>query len=192
MVYRFDPTRGMLEPHPAPWVKTKPGAGPRHVAFDPGGRFAYLVNELDSTVAALAYDRTAGTFEYLQSVSTLPEGYEGASTCADIHVSASGDFVYASNRGHNTIAIFRRDPQAGTLRSVGHESTQGKTPRSFAIEPGGRFLLAANQDSDSIVSFRIDPETGKLRPTGHVASVPTPVCVKFLSSQTPGTLGASG
>jgi len=181
MVYRFDPGRGMLEPHPTPWVKLKPGAGPRHVALHPGGRFAYLVNELDSTVVALAYDRTAATFEYLQSVSTLPEDFEGANTCADIHISTSGDFVYASNRGHDSIAIFRRDPHAGTLRCVGHESTQGKTPRSFGIEPGGRFLLAANQDSDSVVVFRIEPQSGRLRPTGHAANVPTPVCVKFLA-----------
>jgi len=181
MVYRFDPGRGMLEPHSTPWVKMKPGAGPRHLALHPGGRFAYLVNELDSTVVALAYDRMAATFECVQSVSTLPGDFEGASTCADIHVSPSGDFVYASNRGHDSIAIFRRDPHAGTLRSVGHEPTQGKTPRSFAVEPGGRFLLAANQDSDSIVTFRIDSESGKMRPTGHVANVPTPVCVKFFA-----------
>ena len=188
MVYRFDPKRGMLEPHPTPWIKMKPGAGPRHVVLHPGGKFAYLVNELDSTVVALAYDRTAGTFEYLQRVSTLPEDFEGASTCADIQVSASGDFVYASNRGHDSIAVFRTDPRAGTLSCVGHASTQGKTPRSFGIDPSGRFLLAANQDSDSIVTFRIDPESGKLRPTGHVASVPTPVCVKFLAAESRGPL----
>ena len=180
LVYRFDPGRGMLEPHPTPWVKVKPGAGPRHLALHPGGRFAYLVNELDSTVVALAYDRRAATFEYLQSVSTLPDGFEGASTCADIHVSPSGDFVYASNRGHDSIAIFRQDPHAGTLRCVGHESAGGRTPRSFGIDPSGRFLLAANQDGDSIVVFRIDAGSGMLRPTGHVAPVPTPVCVKFL------------
>ena len=188
MVYRFDPKRGMLEPHPTPWIKIKSGAGPRHVVLHPGGRFAYLVNELDATVVALAYDRTAGTFEYLQSVSTLPEDFEGASACADIQVSASGDFVYASNRGHDSIAVFRTDPRTGTLSCVGHASTQGKTPRSFGIDPSGRFLLAANQDSDSIVTFRIDPDSGKLRPTGHVANVPTPVCVKFFAAESRGPL----
>ena len=183
MVYRFDPKRGMLEPNAVPWIKMKPGAGPRHVAFHPGGRFAYLVNELDSTVAALSYDGTAGTFEHLQTVPTLPEEFGGASTCADIQVSPSGTFVYASNRGHDSIVIYRVDPLAGTLSYVGHEPTQGKTPRSFGIDPTGRFLLAANQDSDSIVTFRIDPDSGKLQPTGHVAKVPTPVCVKFLSAR---------
>jgi 6-phosphogluconolactonase len=182
MVYRFDSRRGMLEPHPTPWIKMKPGAGPRHVVLHPGGRFAYLVNELDSTVVALAYDRTAGTFEYLRSVSALPEGFEGASTCADIQVSASGDFVYASNRGHDSIAVFRTDPRTGTLSCAGHASTQGRTPRSFGIDPSGRFLLAANQDSDSIVTFRVDPDSGKLCPAGHAANVPTPVCLKFFAA----------
>jgi 6-phosphogluconolactonase len=159
----------------------KPGAGPRHLAFHPGGRFAYLVNELDSTVAVLSYDG-AGAFRYLQTVTTLPDGYGGANTCADIQVLPSGTIVYTSNRGHDSIVIHRVDPIAGTLGYVGHASTQGRTPRSFGIEPGGRLLVAANQDSDTIVSFRIDADSGDLTPTGHVASVPTPVCVKFLAA----------
>jgi 6-phosphogluconolactonase len=171
--------RGMLEPHAVPWLKMKPGAGPRHLAFHPGGRFAYLVNELDSTVAALAYDG-AGAFAHLQTVATLPDGFGGASTCADIQVSPSGAFVYTSNRGHDSIVVHRIDPLAGTLGYVGHASTQGRTPRSFGIDPSGRFLAAANQDSDTVVTFRIDADTGALTPTGHVAAVPTPVCVKFL------------
>jgi 6-phosphogluconolactonase len=181
MVYRFDPQRGMLEANAVPWIKMKPGAGPRHVSFHPGGRFAYLVNELDSTVAVLSYDGRAGTFEHLQTVPTLPEGFGGESTCADIQVSASGTFVYASNRGHDSIVIYRIDPLAGRLSTVGHEPTQGKTPRSFGIDPTGSFLLVANQDSDTIVSFRIDPDSGVLQPTGHVTQIPTPVCVKFLT-----------
>ena len=183
MVYRFDPKRGMLEANAVPWIKMKPGAGPRHIAFHPGGKFAYLVNELDSTVAVLSYEGTAGTFEHLQTVPTLPEGFGGESTCADIQVSSSGTFVYASNRGHDSIVIYRIDPLAGTLSYVGHEQTQGKTPRSFGIDPTGSFLLVANQDSDSVVTFRIDADSGKLQPTDHVTQVPTPVCVKFLSAQ---------
>ena len=179
MTYRFDSQRGMLEPHAAPWIKMKPGAGPRHLAFHPGGRFAYLVNELDSTVAALSYD-AAGAFGHLQTVATIPDGVDVASTCADIQMSPSGTFVYTSNRGHDSIVVHRIDPRAGTLGYVSHASTLGRTPRSFGIEPGGRFLVAANQDSDTIVSFRIDPDSGELTPTGHVARVPTPVCVKFL------------
>src|SRR5208283_3588528 len=183
MVYRFDAKRGTLEANAVPWIKMKPGAGPRHICFDPGGRFAYLVNELDSTIAVLSYDGRAGTFEHLQTVPTLPEGFGGESTCADIQVSSSGTFVYASNRGHDSIVIYQIDPLTGKLSHVGHEPTQGKTPRSFGIDPSGRFLLVANQDSDSVVTFRIDADSGKLQPTGHVAQVPTPVCVKFMTAR---------
>lgn len=182
MVYRFDSKRGTLEANAVPWIKMKPGAGPRHICLHPGGRFAYLVNELDSTVAVLSYDGRAGTFEHLQTVPTLPEGFGGESTCADIQVASSGTFVYTSNRGHDSIVIYRIDPLAGRLSYVGHEQTQGKTPRSFGIDPSGSFLLVANQDSDSVVTFRIDADSGKLQPTGHVTQVPTPVCVKFLTA----------
>lgn len=179
LIYRFEATRGMLEPNGVPWIKMKPGAGPRQVALHPGGRFAYLINELNSTVAVLACDRTTGGFRELQIVPTLPEGFRGVSTCADIQVSPSGRFVYASNRGHDSIAVFRVDRRTGHLTHVDHASTQGSTPRSFCIDPAGRFLIAANQDSDALVTFRINAHSGRLRPTGHAAHVPTPVCVKF-------------
>jgi 6-phosphogluconolactonase len=178
LIYRFDAKRGMLEPNGVPWIKMKPGAGPRHVALHPGGRFAYLINELNSTLAALACNRRTGAFQELQIVPTLPEGFRGESTCADVQVSPSGRFVYVSNRGHDSIAIYRINQRTGRLTYVDHAATQGRTPRSFCLDPTGRFLLAANQDSDMIVTFRIDARTGKLRPTGHVAHVPTPVCVK--------------
>lgn len=180
MVYAFDPERGMLEAHDVPCVDMRPGAGPRHVAFHPGGRFAFLIDELDSTLASLSYDAKIGTFKVLQVVPTLPEGYRGESTCADIQVSPSGAFLYGSNRGHDSIVIYRINQRTGRLTYVGHEPTRGKTPRSFGIDPGGRFLLVANQDSDTIVTFRIDQKTGKLRPTGEGMVVPTPVCIKFL------------
>ena len=180
MVYKFDPKRGMLEPNGVPWIKMKPGAGPRHVAFHPNNKFAFLINELDSTLAALSYDGREGTFKELQIVSTLPEVFHGESTCADVQVSPSGAFVYGSNRGHDSIVIYKIDQRTGRLTYVGHEPTQGKTPRSFGIDPTGRFMLAANQDTDTIVTFRIKSQTGKLLPTGHVTQVPTPVCVKFL------------
>ena len=182
MVYRFYPKRGMLEPNEVPWIKMKPGAGPRHVAFHPGGKFGFLINELDSTLAALSYDGRKGTFKELQIVSTLPEGFRGESTCADVQVSPSGAFVYGSNRGHDSIVIYKINQRTGKLTYVGHEPTRGKTPRSFGIDPTGRFLLCANQDTDTIVTFRIEPQTGKLLPTGRVTQVPTPVCVKFLPS----------
>jgi 6-phosphogluconolactonase len=180
MVYKFDPERRTLEPNEVPWVTMKPGAGPRHMVFHPSGRFAYLINELDSTVAALSYDGGRGTFEELQIVPTLPEGFLGQSTCGDVQVSPSGEFVYASNRGHDSLVIYEIDQPTGVLTHVDHEPTQGKTPRHFGIDPTGRFLLAANQDTDTIVTFRINLRTGKLKPAGHVTQVPTPVCVKFL------------
>jgi 6-phosphogluconolactonase len=180
MVYRFDPKRRMLEANSVPWFKMKPGAGPRHVAFHPNGKRAYLINELDSTLTVLAFDGRQGAFKALQVVPTLPDGFQGESTCADVQVSPSGRFVYGSNRGHDSIVVYRVDPRSGRLACIGHEPTQGKTPRSFGIDPGGRFLLAANQDSDMIVTFRIDPRSGKLQATGQVTPVPTPVCVKFL------------
>jgi len=180
MVYAFDRTRGMLEPHAVPWIKVKPGAGPRHVAFHPSGRFAFLINELDSTVTALSFRGKKGVFKELQVVPTLPAGFQGESTCADVQVAPSGRFVYASNRGHDSLVIYRIDGRTGRVAYVGHQSTQGKTPRQFEIDPTGRFLLVANQDTDTIVTFRIDPQTGTLEPTGQVAQVPTPVCVKFL------------
>ncbi len=178
MIYRFDPVRGKLDPNAVPSIEMKPGAGPRHLAFHPSGNLAYLVNELDSTVAVLSYDASAGTFGHLQTVRTLPEAFTGESTCADIHVHPAGNFVYTSNRGHDSIVIHRIDPVSGRLNYVAHEPTQGKTPRSFAIDPTGRFLVAANQDSDSLVTFRIDPRSGTLQPTG-IVKAPTPVCVKF-------------
>jgi 6-phosphogluconolactonase len=180
MVYRFDRTRGMLEPHAVAWIKVKPGAGPRHVALHPGGRFAFLINELDSTLAALSFDARKGVFEELQVVPTLPAGFQGESTCADVQVAPSGRFVYASNRGHDSLVIYRIDQRTGKLAYVGHQSTQGRTPRQFEIDPTGRFLLVGNQDTDTIVSFRIDPRAGTLAPSGQVLQVPTPVCVKFL------------
>ena len=180
LIYRLDPKRGMLEPNAVPWFRVKPGAGPRQVAIHPNGRFGFLINELDSTIAALSFDGRNGRFEELQVVSTLPADFQGQSTCAEIQVSPSGAFLYGSNRGHDSIAIYRISPRTGRLTPLGHESTQGRTPRNFGIDPTGQFLLVANQDTDTVVTFRMDPRTGGLRPTGQVAHVPTPVCVKFL------------
>jgi 6-phosphogluconolactonase len=181
MIYRFDRRRGLIEPNRVAWIKMKPGAGPRHVALHPTGRFAYLVNELDSTIAALAYDRRTGTFRYIDCVPTLPADFSGASTCADIQMSPSGRFVYASNRGHDSIVVYRVEARSGRLTFVEHQATGGKTPRSFGIDPTGTFLIAANQDSDTVVTYRIDARSGRLQPTGHVIQVPTPVCVKFMT-----------
>jgi len=179
LVYQFDAAHGKLLPHATPRVSVQAGAGPRHLDFHPSGQYAYLINELDATLIAYAYDSAEGRFQALQTVSTLPEGYAGNKSCADIHVAPSGRFVYGSNRGHDSIVIFAIDPGTGRLTLVGHELTQGKTPRNFGIDPRGKFLVVGNQDSDSLVVFRIDPETGKLSPTGEVVEVPAPVCIKF-------------
>ncbi|HUK91200.1 MAG TPA: lactonase family protein [Blastocatellia bacterium] len=180
MLYRLDPQRGKLIANDPPWVATKPGAGPRHIAFHPSGRFVYAINELDSTVTAYSYDRDRGIPAPLQTASTLPQGFSGANTCAEIEVSPTGRFLYGSNRGHNSIVIFGIEPATGTMKYLGHQSTNGKTPRNFAIAPGGRFLFAANQDSDSIVGFRVNSGDGGLTPIGVTIAVPSPVCVKFL------------
>ena len=127
----------------------------------------------------MRYDRFNGSFEIIETVSTLPDDFDGVSHCADIHLSPSGDFLYGSNRGHDSIVIYAVDGATGRLTLVGFESTQGEIPRNFVIDPTGTFLLVANQNSDTVVTFRIDPKTGELRPTGHVAQVPTPVCLKI-------------
>lgn len=180
MIYRFDSGRGRLIPAKEPWVQVKPGAGPRHLTFHPRGRYAYVINELDSTLTAFSYGRANGTLSTVQTVSALPKGFSGANTCADVHVSPSGKFLYGSNRGHNSIVVFQIEEGTGKLSYVEHEPTQGKTPRNFAIDPTGTFLLVANQDSDSIITFRIDPETGRLKPTGHLTKVPSPVCLRLV------------
>ena len=179
MIYRLDLAQGKLIPNDTPWAQVAPGAGPRHFAFHPSRRYAYVINELDSTVTAFAYDETRGTLKDIQTLPTLPEGFDGVSHCADIHVSPSGKFLYGSNRGHDSIVIYAIDVETGKLRYVGHEPTQGQNPRGFAIDPTGTFLLAANQNTDTIVTFRMHPETGKLAQTGHVTEVSTPVCVKI-------------
>jgi 6-phosphogluconolactonase len=180
LIYRFDPVKGTLSANDPPSVSVKPGAGPRHFAFHPRGHFAYVINEMQSTVTAFSYDASSGALTELQTISTLPENFKGENSTAEVQVLPSGKFLYGSNRGHDSIAIFSIDPAKGTLRLVGHQSTQGKTPRNFGIDPSGRYLLAANQDSGSVVVFRIDPQTGRLSPTGQVVEVPSPVCVKFV------------
>ena len=179
MIYRFDSRAGKLEPGKEPWVQVRSGAGPRHFTFHPNGRYAYVIDELDSTLTVFSYQELNGILRSIQTVSTLPRDFSGHNDCADVHVSPSGKFLYGSNRGHNSIVVFTINQITGKLDYLEHASTQGKTPRNFTIDPTGRFLLAANQESDTIVTLRIEPHTGRLKPTGHVAEVPTPVCLKF-------------
>ncbi len=179
MIFRFDAHDGKLLPGEQPWVQVKPGAGPRHLAFHPSGEYVFVLNELHSTVTAFVRDQGKGSLKELQTLATLPKDFTGTNSSADIHVSPDGRFLYCSNRGHNTIAIFAIHPGNGLLTTVGHESTRGMTPRNFAIDPSGMFLLVANQKSDNIVVFRLDQKTGRLISTNQIVEVPSPVCLKF-------------
>jgi len=184
-IYQFDKNSGKLKPNAAQeFFQTKAGAGPRHFAFHRNGKTAFGINELDSSITSLDFDAAWGTLKEIQTVSTLPANWSGANTCADIHISPDGKFLYGSNRGHDSIASYKIDGKTGKLAFVEHTSTGGKTPRNFAIEPNGKFLLAANQNSDLIVVFRIDEKTGKLDATGNTAQIPTPVCLKLIPAFT--------
>jgi 6-phosphogluconolactonase len=179
LVYRLDPADGVLGPGTASSASIKPGQGPRHLAFHPKGQFVYVINEMGSTLTVFKYDPKRGALEELQNISTLPADFKGNSTCAEVQVHPSGKFVYGSNRGHDSIAVFATNPATGYVTLVEHQPTQGKTPRHFALDPGGKWLLAENQDSDSIVVFRVDLKTGRLHSTGQTAEVGAPVCLVF-------------
>jgi len=182
LVYRFDAGKGTLEANQPPYAKVAPGTGPRHFAFHPNGRFAYVINELASTVTAFNWDARRGVLSEIQTLSTLPKDFSGENYCAEVVVHPNGRFLYGSNRGHDSIAVFSVDRQ-GKLALIEHVSTQGKFPRNFAIEPGGTYMLVANQNSNNVVVFRIDPKTGRLTATGRQVSVGAPVCVRFLAAR---------
>jgi 6-phosphogluconolactonase len=179
MSYRVDPSKGGLTPNNPPFATVAPGSGPRHIAFRPDEKFVYAINEMLSTITAFRYDAKRGSLKEIQTVSTLPTDFKGTSTTAEIAVHTNGRFLYGSNRGDDSIAVFKIDPGSGKLTFVDRTPTQGKTPRNFAIDPSGAFLLAANQDSASVVAFRIDAQTGKLTPTGDKLDVPFPVSIVF-------------
>ena len=180
VVYQFDASHGTLDPSAERTVSLKPGAGPRHFAFHPSGRFAYVINELDSTIVAFRYDAAAGQLAEIETVSTLPADFEGENSTAEVVVDPSGCFLYGSNRGHDSIAVFAVDAANGNLKFVEHASTGGSWPRNFCIDPSGKFLLAANQKSDNVVVFRIDGQTGTLTRTPHAIEAPGPACIRFL------------
>ncbi|MHC4685715.1 MAG: lactonase family protein [Planctomycetota bacterium] len=180
MIYGLDIEKGTIVANSPGFAKVKPGAGPRHFAFGPNGKYAYVINELDCTVTAFSYESASGALTEIQSITTLPKQFDGSNSCAEVRVHPSGKFLYGSNRGHDSIAVYRVDLAKGTLTFVEHETADIKTPRNFNIDPTGKFCLVANQGGDSVVVFRIDPETGELEPTGHKVSVGRPVCVRFL------------
>lgn len=178
--YEFNAAQGRISPAQKPHTEVKAGCGPRHLKFHPSGRFAYSAEELTSTVGVFSYDAAKGALQIIQdSVVSLPAGYTTANTSADIHTDPKGKFLYMSNRGHNALAIFSINSD-GKIRLIGHQDTQGKTPRNFTIDQRGQYLLVANQDSGNIVVFRIDPKTGKLKFTGNQVQVPSPVCLSLL------------
>jgi 6-phosphogluconolactonase len=180
MAYRLDAAAGRLVPNDPPFGSLHAGAAPRHLAFHPSGRFAYVNGEADMTITAFAYATATGALTPLHHLSTLPAGAsrERVST-AQIQVELRGRFVYVSNRGHDSIAIFAIDQTTGRLTAIGHVSTGGRTPRNFAIDPAGRFLYAANQNTDTIVCFQIEPTSGSLTPTEPAIVTGAPVCILF-------------
>ncbi len=181
LTYRLDAVKGTLAPANPPFTKIAAGSGPRHLAFHPNGKLVYLANELAATVGVYAFDAERGHLDaLLQTVSMLPNDYTGAKSAAEIVVSPDGKFLYASNRGHDSITVFAIDTRTGKLSLVEHQPTRGKTPRHFAIDPTGRWLLAENQDSDNVVVFHLDPATGRLTPTGQEIKVGSPVCIEFV------------
>jgi len=187
LVYRFNATKGTLAPNGPPFAKLNPGSGPRHVAFHPNGKFAYVLTELEGSVTVFAYKASNGSLSPLQTLSTLStlrKDYSGPKEGAEIAVHPSGRFLYASNRASiDTISAFSINPTKGTLNLKDEYPTMGKTPRNFAIDPTGKFLLAANQESNNIVIFRIDSTTGALTPTGEIVEAPAPVCITFVAAQ---------
>jgi 6-phosphogluconolactonase len=181
LVYRVDHANGRLEPNDPPFAATPPGAGPRHLDIHPNGRVVYVINELASTIGVYVFDPERGALTEQQIISTLPDGSSGATTTADVHVSPDGRYVYGSNRGHDSLAIFAVDDDRGRLTARGHVETYGRTPRNFAFDPDGTVVYVANQDTDTIVSFAYDAASGALTPTGQVVATLSPVCLKFWS-----------
>ncbi len=176
-IYRLDAASGALTLDARGGARLPPGSGPRHLAFH--GNFAYVINELLNTIAVFRCEALTGELTPIQRLSTLPAGYTNPSTAAEIFIRPDGKFLYASNRGHDSLAVFSIGSD-GTLTLINHASTQGRTPRSFALDPSGRWLIAANQDSGNLVVFEIDATTGKLTPAGHTAQIAEPVCVLFV------------
>lgn len=180
-VYRFDPKTGGLQPNDPPFVTVPPGSGPRHLAFHPNGRHVYLINELSSTIIHFGWNADRGVLTPLETVSTLPEDFKGTSTCAEVLIHPSGKFVYATNRGHDSVAVFSVGARTGRLTPIQHIPTRGKTPRNCEFDPTGKWLLVSNHDSNNAVVFGIDPKSGRLTQTGEPVTVPSPFCERFLA-----------
>jgi 6-phosphogluconolactonase len=181
MIYQFNASDGTLKPNNPSYVQLDSGAGPRHIAFSPSGNFVYVLNEIASTITVFSYNPATAAMQRKQNISTLPPNFTGSNTTAEVQVDSKGRFLYASNRGHDSIVQFAIDPGNGSLTPVEWIPSGGKTPRNFQIDPAGRWLFAANQDSNNIVLFRIDPVTGKLTQTSQSLKLYSPVCISFLA-----------
>lgn len=179
LVYRFDAARGTLAPNEPPSAATAPGAGPRHFAFHPSGRYAYVINELDSTVTAFSYDPEGGVLRVIQEIPTLPDGFSGENYPAEVVVHPNGRFLYGSNRGHDSLALFRIDEGTGKLTAIGHQPTGGKNPRNFALDPSGGWMFVGNQNTENVLLFRVDPERGTLTQHGAPFEAPAPICFRM-------------
>ena len=182
LVYHLDPLKASLSANEPPFISVEPGSGPRHLVFHPNGRLVCLINELSGTLMSFRYEPQGGRLEHIETITTLPKDFIEANTSAEIQLAPSGKFIYASNRGHNSIAVFALDARSGHMTFVERQSSNGKTPRFFGFDPSGKWILAANQDSDNIVVFRVDPETGRLTATEQEVQVGAPVCCAFVTS----------
>jgi 6-phosphogluconolactonase len=180
LVYRFDAIKGTLQPNDPPSVSLAPGSGPRHFAFHPNGRVAYSINELKSTVTVFDWNAQRGVLADKQTISTLPKDFSGENSTAEVVVHPNGKFLYGSNRGHDSVAVFAIGGD-GKLTTVEITPVQVKVPRNFAIDPSGTFLFAEGQNSDRVVLFRLDPKTGRLTPAGTTVDIASPVCMKFVA-----------
>jgi 6-phosphogluconolactonase len=180
MSYRFDAQSGKLTPADPAFTACKPGSGPRHMAFRPDGRFAYVVSEMSSTLTGFAYDAQTGRLKEIETVSTLPPYFDGKNAAAELGIHPSGKWLYVSNRGNETVVLFEIDKDLGTLKYIEEQGTGGKTPRHFGIQPSAAHLAIGNQDSDTVLVCRIDSGNGRLKPSGVFAQVPSPVCIRFL------------
>jgi 6-phosphogluconolactonase len=180
IIYRFDAEKGKLTTNDPPFVQTKPGAGPRQMVFRPDGKFAYVVNELDSTVSSFSVDPKTGALTELETQTTLPGYYDGANTASGIGMHPSGKFLYVSNRGNETVVLYEIDKETGRLKWVEEQNTGGKTPRHFGIQPSAKHMAIVNQNSDTVLASRIDSGNGRLKPSGVFAKCPSPTCAVFL------------
>lgn len=179
MVYRISPQTAELTPNDPPFYSALPGSGPRNFTFHPNGKWAYSLNEIASTIDGLHWDTEKGTLTRFQNISTLPHGFSATNTAATVLVHPNGRFVYASNRGHDSIVVYSVDPATGALTLLQHISCEGKTPRNFILDSSGRWVLIANQDSANIVVLQCNAKTGHLASTGRQYALDSPVCIIF-------------